>query len=166
MKHKHKRMENVPVSNETLCKKAKEYCAELAKRTRKNRINDTLPNNGGHGFNIPKVVVACTSVVPPYFVCRARNNKTLQNPHPTLSAAYPPLAANGKPQTRSIPGVDYYPAGHCAEPHAAHILLNNMNARKNPIAIEDIRFSLAFKVKNQSVEPYCGTCRLTFPQLV
>lgn len=166
MKHRHKKMAISPISNEALSKKAKEYCAILTKRMRKNRIDDTLPNDGSPGFNIPKVVAACTSDVPPFFVCRARNNETLQNPHPTLLAAYPPLRANGKPVDQTLPGVrDYYPAGHCAEPHAAHILLNNMQGNGRLIAIGDIRFSLAFKIKNQAVVPYCGTCKLTFPQL-
>ena len=165
MRHKHKKIANGPISDDALCKVAKNYCAHLARRMRKNRIDDTLPNDGRLGFNIPKVVAACTSKFPPYFVCSARNNNTLQNPHPTLQAAYPPLRANGRPVNQTLPEVDYYPAGHCAEPHAAHILLNNMDALGHPIAIRDIRFSLAYKVKNQIVVPYCGTCRMTFPQL-
>lgn len=165
MRHKHKKIANGPISDDALCKVAKNYCAHLARRMRKNRIDDTLPNDGSHGFNIPKVVAACTSSKPPYFVCRARNNNTLQNPHPTLQAAYPPLRGDGTPINR-IPGVKHhYPAGHCAEPHAAHTLLLNMDDQGHPIAIRNIRFSLAFNVKNQAVVPYCGTCRLTFPQL-
>lgn len=165
MKHTHTKMERGPLTTETLNKVAKEYCALLAKRIRKNRINDERPNMSKFGYNIPKVVASCTSISPPYFVCRGRNNKDLQNPHPLLRAAYPPLKGDGKPRNQSIIGVPYYPAGHCAEPHAAHTLLLNMDLYGKPIAIKDIRFSLAFSVKNQSVVPYCGTCRLTFPQL-
>ena len=165
MKHKHTKIESSPLSNEALNKVAKEYCALQAKRIRKSRIDDSLPNDGSHGFNIPKVVAACTSNIPPYFVCRGRNNNDLQNPHPTLAAAYPPVKANGHPVNQSIPGLKYPPPGHCAEPHAAHTLLLNMDAWKCPIAISNIRFSLAYRIKNQSVAPYCGTCRLTFPQL-
>ena len=166
MRHRHAKIEPEPLTNEALNNVAKNYCAHLARRIKKNRIDDILPNDGSHGFNIPKVVVACTSNVPPYFVCRARNNNTLQNPHPTLQAAYPPLRANGKPVNQTLPGVrDYYPAGHCAEPHAAHILLYNMTQKRRPIEIANIRFSFAFKVKNHGVVPYCGTCKLTFPQL-
>lgn len=165
MRHQHKNIGNGPISNVGLCSAAKNYCAHLARRIRKNRIDDTLPNDGSHGFNIPKVVAACTSNVPPYFVCRGRNNNDLQTPHPTLQAAYPPIWGNMKPVNQSIPDVEYYRVGHCAEPHAAHTLLNNMDFWGHPIAIRDIRFSLAFNVKNQAVVPYCGTCRLTFPQL-
>lgn len=165
MRHIHKKMGNAPVSNVELNKKAKEYCAILARRIRKNRIDDTLPNNGEEGFNIPKVVAACTTDVPPYYVCRGRNNHDLQNPHPTLQAAYPPVRNNKKPLVQNLPDVDYFRVGHCAEPHAAHTLLYNMDVCRHPIAIRDIRFSFAFRVKNQSVVPYCGTCRLTFPQL-
>ena len=158
-------MANGPISDDGLNKAARNYCAHLARRLRKNRIDDTLPNDGSHGFNIPKVVAACTSKVPPYFVCRGRNNHDLKDPHPTLSAAYPPLRADRKP-LYCISGVKHhYPAGHCAEPHAAHTLLLNMDAWGRRIEIRDIRFSLAFKVKNQVVVPYCGTCRQTFPQL-
>ena len=164
MKHRHKKMGNSSVSNEDLNKKAKEYCAILVKRVMKNRIDDSLPNDGSHGFNIPKVVAACTCDIPPFFVCRGRNNNDLQNPHPTLARAYPPVNGDMKPIIR-MRGVRYYRVGHCAEPHAAHILLNNMDAYNHPISISDIRFSLAYKVKNQAVAPYCGTCRLTFPQL-
>ena len=166
MRHRHAKIESGPLTKGALNNFAKHYCACLFERIRKNRIDDTSPNDGRHGYNIPKEVVACTSKAPPFFVCRARNNKTLQNPHPTLKAAYPPLRANGKPVDQTLPGVrNYYPVGHCAEPHAAHILLNNMEEKRHPIAIADIRFSLAYNVKNQSVVPYCGTCKMTFPQL-
>ena len=166
MKHHHILPGNGSVSNNALNKRAKEYCTILAKRIRKNRINDNLPNDGSPGFNIPKAVAACTCDIPPFIVCRARNNNDLQNPHPTLAAAYPPVNNDMKP-IQHIPGVRYYyRVGHCAEPHAAHILLNNMDAWMHPIEISDIRFSLAFRIKNQAVVPYCGTCRLTFPQLI
>lgn len=165
MKYIHTRMRTSPVSYLALCKDAKQYCSFLFKRLKKNRIDDSMPNRSKYGFNIPKVVVSCTSDVAPYLICRGRNNKTLQNPHPTLQAAYPPHRYNGQPLNKSIPKVDYYPVGHCAEPHAAHILLNNMDGRGKSIKINNIIFSLAYNVKNQSVVPYCGTCRLTFPQL-
>ncbi len=165
MKHRHMKIQNGPMTNDALNNVARGYCAMLAKRIRKKRINDNRPNDGSPGFNIPKVVAACTSDVSPYFVCRARNNNNLQAPHSTLAAAYPLLRGNGKPLHQTIPDVDYYPAGHCAEPHAAHTLLLNMEERGNPISIGDIRFSFAFRVKNYSIVPYCGTCRLTFPQL-
>ena len=165
MEHRHTNMRTGPVSKSALCKNAKQYCSFLFKRLRKSRIDDSKPYSNKYGFNIPKVVVSCTSDVAPYFICRGRNNKTLKNPHPTLQAAYPPHRSNGLPVKKSIPNVDYYPVGHCAEPHAAHILLNNMAGRGKPIKINNIVFSLAYRVKNQSVVPYCGTCRLTFPQL-
>ena len=165
MKHRHTKIEHAPISTASLNNVAKNYCASLSKRIRKNRIADDRPNNSKYGFNIPKVVAACSSNVPPYFVCRGRNNHDLQNPHPVLAAAYPPLRGDNTPQYR-IPGVKkHYRVGHCAEPHAAHTLLNNMYEWGCPIVISDIRFSLAYRVKNQSVVPYCGTCRLTFPQL-
>lgn len=165
MKHGHTKIEHSPLSNKSLNNVAKEYCALQAKRIRKNRINDDRPNNSKYGFNIPKVVAACTSNIPPFFVCRGRNNHDLQNPHPVLRVAYPPTKTNGIP-TQRIPGVkNYNPVGHCAEPHAANTLLFNMYDWGCPIRIEDIRFSLAYRVKNHSVVPYCGTCRLTFTQL-
>ena len=164
MEHCHTKNNYRPASNESLNNQAKSYCALLAKRMRKNRIDDNPQNNSKYGFNIPKVVVACTTDNAPYYVCKGRNNNSLRNPHQTLRAAYPILRGNGNPLVQSIPGVPYYPAGYCAEPHAANTLLYNMD-NHHPIAIEDIRFSLAFKVKNRAVVPYCGTCRLTFPQL-
>lgn len=165
MEHKHTSKKTSPVSDVALCKDAKRYCSVLAKRIIKNRIDDNRPNRSKYGFNIPKVVVSCTSDISPYYVCRGRNNKTLQKPHPTLKAAYPQHKSNGLPIKQSIPNAEYYPVGHCAEPHAAHVLLNNMDGNGKHIKINTIRFSLAFRVKNQSVVPYCGTCRLTFPQL-
>lgn len=165
MKNHHTKTKSNPLTNEALNNAAKGYCAFLAKRIKKNRINDNRPNDGKYGFNIPKVVAACTSDLYPYFVCKGRNNNDLKNPHPTLAAAYPPQGGNRKPIKKPIPRINYYPVGHCAEPHAAHKLLQKMDSGGQPIAIRDIRFSFAFSVKNQSVVPYCGTCRLTFPQL-
>lgn len=42
MRHKHKKIANGPISDDALCKVAKNYCAHLARRMRKNRIDDTL----------------------------------------------------------------------------------------------------------------------------
>ena len=163
MKHRHIIQGNDSVPNNALNKSAKEYCTILAKRIKYMYNSNSFVSPG---FNIPKVVAACTCNFPPFIVCRARNNNDLQNPHPTLAAAYPPVNNDMKPIQR-IPGVrNYYRVGHCAEPHAAHILLNNMDEWRHPIEINDIRFSLAFRIKNQAVVPYCGTCRLTFPQLI
>lgn len=165
MKHRHIRTRTKPFSEDALNHSAKEYCAILAKRVRKNRIEDDRPNRSRYGFNIPKVVAACTSTIPPFMVCKGRNNKNLLNPHPTLRGAYPPVNVHDMPVSRTIADVNYYPVGHCAEPHAADTLLKNMEEKHHPIQIEEIRFSKAFKVKNHSIMPYCGTCRLTFPQL-
>lgn len=161
-------MKKRPNSDVSLCKNAKQYCSLLIKRRNDDRIKDVQPSKNKksrNGFNIPKVVVSCTSDVSPYYICRSRNKRTLQKPHPTLKAAYPPHRPNGIPLKKSIPKVDYYPVGHCAEPHAAHALLNKMDKKGNPIQIDAIRFSLAYCVKNLAIVPYCGTCRLTFPQL-
>lgn len=158
-----KKVRNRPISDDSLNMIAREYCNQQAKRVQKNRKDDDLQNNSPFGYNIPKVVAACTSNISPYFVCRGRNDHSPMSPHPVLRATYPKRGQYGLIQRTKK--TRFYPVGHCAEPHAANKLLYDMAHRGKSLKIMDLRFSFAYNVKHSAVVDYCGTCKLTFPQL-
>ena len=158
-----KKVRNQPLSDDSLNMIAREYCNRQAQRVLKNRKDDDLQNNSPFGYNIPKVVVACTSNISPYFVCRGRNDHSPMSPHPVLRAAYPKRGQYV--HILRTKKTKFYPIGHCAEPHAANKLLVDMARRGKHLAIRDLRFSFAFNVKHSAVVDYCGTCQLTFTQL-
>lgn len=158
-----KKVRNQPLSDESLNMIARGYCNQQAQRVHKKRIDDDLHNNSPFGFNIPKVVAACTSNISPYLVCRGRNDHSPMSPHPVLRDAYPQTSQyRHSPRTKRT---KFYPVGHCAEPHAANRLLYEMSYKGKHLSIRDLRFSFAYRVKNSAVVEYCGTCKLTFPQL-
>ena len=158
-----KKVRNQPLSDDSLNMIAREYCNQQAHRVHKNRKDDDLHNNSPFGYNIPTVVAACTSNKSPYLVCRGRNDHSPMSPHPILRAAYPKRVQYGLlPRTKKT---RFYPVGHCAEPHAANRLLYEMSYKGKHLLIRDLRFSFAYSVKNSAVVEYCGTCKLTFPQL-
>lgn len=158
-----KKVRNQPLSDDSLNMIAREYCNQQAQRVQKKRIDDDLQNNSPFGYNIPKVVAACTSNKSPYLVCRGRNDHSPMSPHPVLRAAYPkPGQYKYFPRTKRT---KFFPVGHCAEPHSANRLLYEMAYKGKHLSIRDLRFSFAFRVKNSAVVEYCGTCKLTFPQL-
>lgn len=116
----------------------------------------------------PRVVVACGSMKPPYKAECGRQKRALINGHPKLKDAYISKGlCIGYPVPKKIKikkDQPYWEPGHCAEPHAAHKLLNSMD-KINPIDISDILFGYAFRVMNGMPIPYCNTCKLVFPQL-
>jgi len=141
----------------------KEYCAILRKSIknhRKKRMPDITKTDK---WDIPRVAVACSSTVSPYYRVRGRNASTLKNPHPTLYATYPSVKKDVNPP--AFPGEPHYQEGHCAEPHAAHKLLNRMDRRRIRMNINEIMFGKAYHVCNSVEIAYCATCKLTFPQL-
>ena len=146
MKHIIKEMRNQPLSNYSLNMIARNYCNQQARRVHRMRIDDDLHNNSPFGFNVPKVVAACTSDRFPYLVCRGRNNHSPKNPHPVLKTAYPKSGQYSHlPRTKRT---RFYPVGHCAEPHAANKLLYDMSNYGQRLSIMDLRFSYAYRVKN------------------
>lgn len=157
------KVRNRPLSDDSLNMIAREYCNQQAQRVQKNRKDDDLQNNSPFGYNIPKVVAACTSNISPYFVCRGRNDHSPMSPHPVLRAAYPKRGQYGLIQRTKKNEV--LSSGALCRTTCSTYSFEHMYYWGHPIAIKDIRFSLAFNVKNQAVIPYCGTCRLTFPQL-
>lgn len=158
-----KKVRNRPLSDDSLNTIAREYCNQQVQRVQKNRKDDDLQNKSPFGYNIPKVVAACTSNNFPYLVCRGRNDLSPMSPHPVLKAAYPKRGKYGL-ISRTKKTI-FYPVGHCAEPHAANKLLYDMTHRGKSLKIMDLRFSFAYNVKHSAVVDYCGTCKLTFPQL-
>ena len=62
-------------------------------------------------------------------------------------------------------GVPCWEPGHCAEPHAAHALLNTMNKNGVILQIKDIQFGVAFDIISYKPKQYCNTCKAVFPQL-
>lgn len=139
----------------------KEYCLILRERVQKHRRQG---NNKQYGqWDIPKVAVACASTVVPYEKERGHNCANLYNPHPKLYTSYPSVKNEQNPP--QYPNEPHYPEGHCAEPHAAHRVLNKMDVYNRPIQIADLAFGKAYSVKYLIIKEYCATCKLTFPQL-
>lgn len=141
----------------------KEYCTSLCDRVKRHRTNGDIKSMQTDAWDIPRVAVACSSTLAPYIGERGRNCSDLQNPHPTLEASYP--SNRHEKNMPSYPNEPHYHEGHCAEPHAAHRLLNEMDIHGTPIQIADIHFGKAYSVKNSTVKPPCATCKQTFPQL-
>lgn len=138
----------------------------------KNRVIKRRANADAANFNseelemdLPLVMVACSAVRFPFTARIGRNNETLLNAHPTLERAYQTIGLRiGQVPSRSqriTPRLSHKEAGRCAEPHAAHKLLNKVNG----LRIDQMLFSLAYDVKNSQPHGYCGTCQLVFPQL-
>lgn len=137
-----------------------EYCHILRDRVQKHRRE----GNCRYGqWDIPKVVIACASKSAPFDKERGHNCANLRNPHPTLYASYPSVKNEQNPP--EYPDEPHYPEGHCAEPHAAHKVLNRMDEYGRPVQIADLEFGHAYCVKYETVKPPCATCKLTFPQL-
>ena len=164
---------NQPYTREQLSKIAQESCRKMRQRVmnyrKKNHTYELLISTKVGFWDPPRVVVTCASNVPPFLRETKHQASSLKKCHPTLSSAYQDVGIQvGRPVDRilrTIYGLAYWVPGHCAEPHAANALLNRMKNASVQIKIDNIVFGLAFNVSNQTPKPYCGTCRLVFPQL-
>lgn len=154
---------NRPWEQQELDNYGKDYCDSLYTRVKKHRTHGIITSMQTDAWDIPRVAVACSSKQSPYIGERGRNCSDLIKPHPTLKAYYPSIRHERNMPT--YPGEPHYSEGHCAEPHAAHKLLNEMENAGLPIQIADIHFGKAYSVKNSTVKPPCATCKQTFPQL-
>lgn len=162
-------MKHRPYTKQELNIQAKEYCASLRKRVNKHRSNcpvEDFLSLKDDSWDIPRVAVSCASQKPPFISENGRNCSYMRNIHPTLLRAHQIKGIQiGSKPPRVIKGAEYFVAGQCAEPHAAHRLLNQMDKVGRMIGVNDILFSLAYKVKNSTVRAYCQTCKTIFPQL-
>ena len=129
-------------------------------------------------WDLPLTVCSCGSLVPPFIAASGRNCSALKEPHSVLLAAYGQIKdASGlivgsiqmghKPnsiirESLGLKGEDSFDAGRCAEPHAAHRLMNESGAIKD---VSAILFSVALDARYPIAKPYCVTCRCVFPQL-
>lgn len=136
---------------------ARQYAGHLIRLVHKCRVGK------GRYWDIPRVVVACASLKSPFILKHAHSCESVKHPHSTLSSSYP--SQRNEPGMPKYPREAHFPEGHCAEPHAAHKLLNAMDKARQPIQISDILFGSAISVINGTVKPYCATCKQTFPQL-
>lgn len=136
------------------------YCRILRNRVKKHRKEGQIRKGQ---WDIPKVAVACASKVAPYELERGHNCADLQNPHPVLKASYPSVKNEANPP--QYLGESHFAEGHCAEPHAAHRVLNEMTKSLHRVSIADLQFGVAYSVKNLTIKDYCATCKLTYPQL-
>ena len=165
-------MQNRPYTKRELDTIAKERCRKYRNRVKNNRVycpEEEIKSTKDDSWDMPLVVAACSSERNPYEVKTGRNNSTLRNCNTVLKTAYEKngVRIGEKPPhpVRLYPGEDYFEAGHCAEPHAAHALLNVMKRHGVTLKIGEIDFSSAYNCKNNTVHDYCGTCKLVFPQL-
>lgn len=164
---------NHPYTKKQLSRIAQESCRQMFQRVmnyrNKSHTDKQYSSTKEDLWDPPRVVVTCASNVPPFLRETKHQSSSLKKCHPTLSSAYLKVGLQvNRPvdrQLRIIPGLDYWVPGHCAEPHAANALLNRMTNASMQIKIENIVFGLAFNVSNRTPKPYCGTCRLVFPQL-
>lgn len=137
------------------------YRSELLKRVQKKRL--TNDKNLWVSYDLPRVVVSCSSKLAPYLLEKGHNCRTLKNCHNTLISALPAeIGTIIQKPIRKFPGMEYYEVGHCAEFHAAHKLLNAYDKIKSLPDISYIAFSLAIKVSSGLKRSYCGTCKETF----
>lgn len=154
---------NHPWSQRELDNWGREFSDSLYHRVVKHRRHGDIKSMQTDAWDIPHVAVACSSTVAPFIGERGKNCSDLRSPHPTLFASYP--SNRHEPNMPTYPGEPHYSEGHCAEPHVAHQLLNQMDKAGQPIKIADIHFGKAFSVKNDTVKPACATCKQTFLQL-
>lgn len=158
---------NKPYTKHKLNTMVKIRIGEEKNRVIKRRANANAVNFNSEDLDMdmPLVMVACSAMCPPFTVRIGRNNETLLNAHPTLKREYQTIGLRiGQVPSRSqriAPWLSHKEAGHCAEPHAAHKLLNKVNG----LRIDQMQFSLAYDVKNSQPHGYCGTCQMVFPQL-
>ncbi len=167
-----KKMRSRPYTKQELDAVAKNKCGQYRNRVKKYRADcpaTLITSTKTDQWDMPLVVVACGSTKAPFCVKTGRNNSTLRECHPVLVAAYRSFNTEigEKPphSERLYPGEDHFDAGHCAEPHAAHALLNEMSDHRVILHISDIVFSSAFRCKNNTTRSYCGTCKLVVLQL-
>lgn len=165
-------MHNSPYTKRQLDQIAKDRCGKYRNRVKKHRadcLEEEIKSTKDDCWDMPLVVAACSSKRSPYEVKTGRNNSTLRNCNIVLKTAYEysGVRIGEKPPhpVRLYSCEDHFEAGHCAEPHAAHALLNVMKQYGIILKIEDIDFSSAYNCKNNTVHEYCGTCKLVFPQL-
>ena len=162
-------MKHRPYTKQELNTQAKEYCATLRKRVNHHRCNspvEDLNSLKDDRWDIPRVAVSCASQIPPFISENGRNCSYMRNIHQTLLRVHQVKGIQiGTKPPRTVKGAEYFVAGQCAEPHAAHRLLNQMDKVGRMISISDIQFSLAYRVKNSTVRAYCQTCKTIFSQL-
>lgn len=126
-------------------------------------------------WDMPLTVCSCGSTKPPYHAASGRNCSALKTPHWVLADAYNNIVDNsgnriGSIQLGSHPNStikkilnlksnDSFAAGRCAEPHAVHRLLNDIDDVSKIVpgsfGISDILFSLALDARYQIAKPYC-----------
>ena len=160
---------NRPYSNEELNSQAKAYCATLRNRVINHRCNSTeeeFDSTKTDWWDIARVTAVCATPKPPFSSEHGRNCSYMRNAHPLLLEAYTKKGMTlGQKPKRTGDGKERFAAGQCAEPHAAHKLLNTIDKGGQEIAVDEIMFSRAYNVKNGKVRAYCETCKTVFPQL-
>lgn len=158
-----------PYTKQELNTQAKAYCATLRNRVinhRRNSPEEEFSSTKTDWWDIARVAAVCATPKPPFSSERGRNCSYMRNAHPLLQRAYARKRMTvGQKPMRTWDGKEHFAAGQCAEPHAAHKLLNTIEKGGKRIAVEEILFSLAYKVKNGMVRLYCETCKTVFPQL-
>ena len=166
-------MHNRPYTLRDLCEFAKDSCAKSRERVLKHRsdyyTNEEYKSTRNDWWDPPRVVVACASMIPPFMREKRCQSSTLRAGHPALQMAYRNVGMKigtplSKPKKEKL-GKPCWEPGHCAEPHAAHALLNTMDKYGVNLHINQIQFGIAFKVMNSIPMPYCNTCKAVFPQL-
>ena len=167
-------MRNHAATIDDLSRLAKKSChlqkQRILRHRKKNYTDDAYKSTKDDSWDLPRVVVACGSLIAPFKVEKRYSRSTLRNGHNTLKLAYSAVGMTiGKKLSRQIKqqiGKPNWDPGHCAEPHAVHALLNTMDKLGVPLQINKIRFGKAFKIMNGKEEHYCNTCKTVFPQLI
>ena len=151
---------NRPWAQQDIDNFGKDYCLILRDRVKEHRQHGNIRRGQ---WDIPRVAAACASNTSPYVMERGHNCADLRNPHQTLKSSYP--SVKNEQWAPQYPGEPHYSEGHCAEPHAAHKVLNEMDKCHHPIQIQNLQFGKAYEVKYITEKANCATCKLTFPQL-
>ena len=167
-------MRNHAATIDDLSRLAKNSChlqkQRILRHRKKNYTDDAYKSTKDDSWDLPRVVVACGSLIAPFKVEKRYSRSTLRNGHNTLKLAYSAVGMTiGKKLSRQIKqqiGKPNWDPGHCAEPHAVHALLNTMDKLGVPLQINKIRFGKAFKIMNGKEEHYCNPCKTVFPQLI
>ena len=175
-------MRNKPYTKAELNKVVEQYRGYQANRVRNYRLKkhteEEKKSTKADHWDLPLTVCSCGSLVTPYMAESGRNCSALKAAHPVLAAAYKNITDKSGSVIGSIPlgqkpsnpmrsalglkGKDSFEAGRCAEPHAAHKLMNKVGKITD---VSEILFSDALDARYPIPKSYCVTCQCVFPQL-
>lgn len=133
----------VPIKNNSVDTIVKEKCQQISQKVKRSKQNKTI-----HDY--PAVVVGCCAKYRQIIYIDSTSSRKVYSKVPTLYNALNTIGGIGTLRNGNI-------IGACAEPKAAFDVVLDVHC-----ALQNLRFSKAFRPRTLQVIPYCQNCKDVF----